>query len=87
MHYLYILKSKKNSQLYIGQTDDLRTRFEKHYKGLSMATKAYKPFTLVYYEAYRSKRDAIAREIKLKKFKQGYSRLKQRLTFSLEEQS
>lgn len=53
--------------------------------GYSQATKAHIPYKLVYYEAYKAKPDAIAREQKLKHFKQGYSRLKERLKFSLAE--
>ena len=87
MHYLYILKSTRTGQLYIGQTSDLRRRFAEHNRGLSPATKSSAPFVLVYYEAYRGKGDALNREAKLKHFKQGYTRLKERLVESLKEQS
>ncbi|OGN27876.1 MAG: hypothetical protein A2941_00835 [Candidatus Yanofskybacteria bacterium RIFCSPLOWO2_01_FULL_49_17] len=87
MYYVYIIRSKKNGQLYIGQTEDLRRRFIEHNQGLNKSTKSYSPYELIYYEAYKSARDAIARERQLKHFKQGYTRLKERLVYSLEEQS
>ena len=68
MHYVYVLKSTvKANWLYVGRTDDLRNRFRRHNQGRVRSTKAYKPFVLVYYEAYNSKKDAIKREIELKK--------------------
>lgn len=66
MYYVYILSSTKLERLYIGRSDDLRTRFETHNAGKVKSTKAYRPWILVYYEAYRSKKDATKREIQLK---------------------
>ncbi len=85
MYYVYVIKSEKTSNLYIGYTNDLKARLNQHNMGYSQATKAHIPYKLVYYEAYKAKPDAIAREQKLKHFKQGYSRLKERLKFSLAE--
>ena len=87
MYYVYILKSQKTAKLYIGYTDDLRQRFKSHNAGKNSATKAYIPFDLVYYEAYRSKKDARVREAQLKHFKQGYSRLKERIINSIAGQN
>jgi len=83
MFYVYILKSQKDDKLYIGFTNDLKRRFSEHNKGQSFATKNRKPFTLIYYEAYHSSRDARIREVKLKKFKNSYNKLKERLQYSL----
>lgn len=87
MYYVYILKSTKNGQLYIGQSSDLKRRLSEHNAGLNVSTKAYVPYELVYYEAYRSNSDAVKRENKLKRFKQSYTRLKERIADSLREQS
>lgn len=87
MHYLYILKSTANRRLYIGYTADLKGRLAQHNSGNSRATKAGKPYELVYYEAYRAKSDALKRERQLKQFKQAYTRLKQRLIASSAEQN
>lgn len=64
MYYTYVLKGPK--QLYIGSTGDLRRRFEEHQKGFSKATKNRGPWKIIYYEACKSKTDALTREIYLK---------------------
>ena len=87
MYYVYLLKSKKTKKLYIGYTSDLRQRLTEHNAGRNRSTKAYIPFELVYYEAYRSKDDAMQREKQLKHFKQGYTRLKERITKSIAGQN
>ena len=66
MFYVYVLKSLKDGDFYIGSTSDLRKRYVEHNKGESKSTKSRAPFGLVYYEAYRSERDARLREQKLK---------------------
>lgn len=66
MYYVYILRSEKDNQLYIGFTTDLRIRVQQHNLGLNQSTKSRKPFVLIYYEAYTSERDARFREIFLK---------------------
>jgi len=65
-YYVYILQSKRNSSLYIGYTADLRKRLKEHASGKSSATKPFRPYKLVFYEAFASKRDAKHREIYLK---------------------
>jgi putative endonuclease len=86
MHYVYLLKSIKKKFLYVGSTDDLRKRFQQHNARQEFATKAYAPFKLVYYEAYRSKRDALDRERKLKHHGSVIGHLKRRVKFSLLEE-
>lgn len=83
MYYVYILKSKKDSKLYLGFTNDLKRRLKEHNDGLSQATKLRKPFELVYYESFKSKTDAMRREKGLKQFKSAYSCLKKRISASL----
>jgi len=85
MYYLYILFSKKDYGLYRGYTDNLDRRFKEHQKGLVEATKDRRPLELIYYEAYRNKKDAMARE---RFFKTGWGRnyLKKILKHYLEEQ-
>ncbi len=50
----------------MGYTSDLRKRFIEHNTGKVKSTKAYKPYLLVYYEAFVNKTDALKREIELK---------------------
>lgn len=66
MYYVYILKSKKKNWLYAGYTANLKKRFDEHQKGLTKSTKPYRPFELIFYEAYKSKIDAKRREIYFK---------------------
>ena len=83
MFYVYVLKSKKDYSHYIGFATDLRNRFIKHNQGLVQSTKNLRPLELIYYEAYKSKKDALMRENRLKQFKKGYSSLKGRIINSL----
>jgi len=65
-YYVYILQSIKNSKLYIGYTRDLKKRLQEHNRGLVFSTKAYKPWRLIFFEAYRNEKDARRRERYLK---------------------
>lgn len=66
MHYVYVLKSQKDHQFYIGCTGDLKKRFSSHNSGKIYSTRNRKPFILVHYEAFIDKKDAFAREQWLK---------------------
>ncbi len=79
MHYVYLLKSRKDGDLYIGETSDLRKRLQQHNNGESKATKNRTPFELIYYEAYPNSLLAKQREKKLKNFGQSYYQLKKRI--------
>ena len=60
------MQSKKDNEFYIGSANDLRKRVKEHNAGKVKSTKARTPFDLIYYEAYRSEKDARERERKLK---------------------
>jgi putative endonuclease len=62
LFYVYILKSQKDGNLYIGSTDNLERRINEHNKGLVFSTSWRIPFELIYYEAYKSESDARYRE-------------------------
>ncbi|HLD61910.1 MAG TPA: GIY-YIG nuclease family protein [Patescibacteria group bacterium] len=83
MYYVYIIKSSKNGKLYIGYTANLKERMIKHNSATEKSTKAYAPWKLVYYEAYKSESDARKRELRLKDFGKAYGQLKRRMTDSL----
>ncbi|MDP1722430.1 MAG: GIY-YIG nuclease family protein [Candidatus Gottesmanbacteria bacterium] len=70
-YYVYILQSKKDNSFYIGYTTDLVRRFKQHNDGDSPATKPFRPYRLIYYEAFLDSVDAKNREIYLKS---GYGR-------------
>ena len=69
--YTYILQSLKNNSFYIGYTSDLGKRFKEHNSGNSKATKPYRPYQLIFYEAFLNRNDAKNRE---KYLKGGYGR-------------
>ena len=83
MFYLYVLKSKKDGNLYIGSTNDLRRRFKEHNDGKVFSTKFRKPLELIYYEAYKSEKDARKRESNLKLRSRAFTQLKKRIQESL----
>lgn len=83
MFYTYILRSKKDKQLYIGSTGDLKKRFREHNTNKVLSTKSRTPFELVYYEAYRSEKDCRNREHNLKLRANALSQLKKRIRGSL----
>ena len=66
MYYVYVLKSEKDYNLYIGYTSDLKNRIKDHNQGKTKSTRHRTPFSLVYYEAYKNKTDARKRELELK---------------------
>ena len=65
MHYVYVLKCN-NGDLYTGFSSDLKTRIKAHKLGKVRSTKSKLPIELIYYEAYRDKKDATMREYNLK---------------------
>ncbi|KKQ42312.1 MAG: hypothetical protein US60_C0020G0018 [Microgenomates group bacterium GW2011_GWC1_37_8] len=86
MYYVYLLKSvRKPERIYIGSTKDLKKRLQEHNSNKSHFTKNYSPWELIYYEAYKSEKDARVRESKLKQHGKGKQELKKRLLFSLQK--
>ncbi len=85
MFFVYILKSKKNKELYLGYTSDLLKRFKKHNSGLVRSTKSKTPWSLIYYEAYASRQDATHREHNLKLRAKALKQLKNRIKSCLED--
>lgn len=81
MYYLYLLKSQKTGNFYIGSTANLPQRFYQHNHGHSLATKAGAPWKLIYYEAFTTEALAKERERKLKHYGRGLVELKKRLGF------
>lgn len=79
MHYVYVLQSKLNSQSYVGSTNDLKARFKLHNDGKVTSTKRYKPWKLLYYEAYELEGLARMREKRLKYNGNAIRELKKRI--------
>jgi putative endonuclease len=83
MFYVYILKSLKDDNIYIGYSSDLRKRMVAHNQGKSFSTSFRLPLKLVYYEAFLSEKDAREREKKLKHYGRTIRHLKERIKNSL----
>jgi putative endonuclease len=85
MHYVYVLVSKSaDPESYIGETADLRRRFEQHNSGKNTSTRG-RQWRLAYYEAYVSKSAARKRERLLKQDGRSRRFLMQRVWDSLSE--
>ena len=79
MFYVYVLKSKIDHQFYTGSTGDLKRRLSEHNGGKVFSTKSRRPFDLIYYEAYKSEKDARHRESNLKLRSRAFAQLKKRI--------
>jgi len=66
MYYPYILLSRRDGEMYVGCTGDLRKRLLLHNSGKVLSTKNRIPLEVIYYEAYKNRNDAFARERFLK---------------------
>jgi putative endonuclease len=84
MNYVYVIKSSKDDELYIGSTTDLKRRLREHNTGKSFSTSWRGPFELIYYEAYKSLDDARNREKALKLRGNSRKHLINRITRSLQ---
>jgi putative endonuclease len=72
-YYVYILASGRHGTLYIGITNNLRTRLEQHRTGRgSKFVTQYAVHRLVYVEQFSSPLEAIAREKQLKNWRRDW---------------
>lgn len=62
MHYVYVLKSLEDGKLYIGYTQNLEQRMERHKSGRVPSAAPRRPLKKIFHEAYISKKDAKRRE-------------------------
>jgi putative endonuclease len=69
--FAYILRSSKTGHLYKGHTENISLRLTQHNSGKTKSTKNGAPWTLVYFEVYNTRNEAIERE---KYFKSGSGR-------------
>jgi putative endonuclease len=66
MYFVYLLKSIKDNNLYIGRTSNLKQRPLEYNSKKSFTTKGREPFKLIYFEGYTHENDAKQREKNLK---------------------
>lgn len=64
--YVYVLKSLKTGDHYLGWTTDLQRRLDAHNNGLNRSTKNRGPYRLLGYETYSTIEEAKKREKTLK---------------------
>lgn len=63
--FVYAIKCDDGS-IYIGQTENLPRRWEEHMQGEVEWTSSHKPISIVHYEEYNSREEAVKREQDLK---------------------
>ena len=68
-YFVYIIQSQKDDRYYVGSTNDLVERLQRHNQGRSKYTKDNGPWELVYTEEYPDRSTAIRRENSIKKRK------------------
>ena len=66
---VYILQSLKDGSYYVGSTQDLEARLQRHNQGRSKYTKIKMPWELVYQEHYPDRSTASCRELEIKNLK------------------
>ena len=69
VYFVYILQSLKNGSYYVGSTQDLDSRLERHNQGRSKYTKDRRPWELVFREEHPDRSSAIKRESEIKRKK------------------
>jgi len=62
MYFAYVIFSKACMRFYKGQCQNLEKRLVEHNKGLTKSTKPFIPWELVYFESFRTREEALARE-------------------------
>ena len=66
MIFVYAIKSVSRNYIYVSMTNDVQRGFSEHNNGENKSTKAYKPFTLIYTEAFPDRSSARVKEKFLK---------------------
>jgi putative endonuclease len=65
-YHVYILQSDSDGSYYVGSTQDLNERLQRHNEGRSKYTKAKRPWQLVFHEEYPDRSSAVKRELQIK---------------------
>ncbi|MFI5251648.1 MAG: GIY-YIG nuclease family protein [Bacteroidota bacterium] len=69
MFTTYILWSGALQKYYVGHTDNLKRRLEEHNTSRSVYTKTGIPWVLVYHQEFDTRKNAVRRELEIKKRK------------------
>ena len=65
-YFVYVLRSQKDGSYYVGSTQDLASRLERHNQGRSLYTKARRPWIVAYSQECRDRAEALKREREIK---------------------
>jgi putative endonuclease len=68
-YFVYILQSIKDKTYYVGSTQDLDSRLERHNQGRVNYTKPKRPWKLIYSEEHPDRTSAAKREYEIKRHK------------------
>jgi putative endonuclease len=66
MYFVYILFSESHTRFYIGQTNDIEQRLDRHNGGYEKSTSPYKPWKLILFLEKQTRGEALILEKKLK---------------------
>ena len=69
MYFVYIIQSQRDGSYYVGHTNNLTDRLNRHNQGKSKYTKTKTPWHLMYVEEFGSRSDATKRESEIKRKK------------------
>jgi putative endonuclease len=61
-HHVYVMRSQKDHEFYVGYTKNLKKRLEEHNSGRVRSTKKRLPMNLIYWEGCINRNDATTRE-------------------------
>jgi putative endonuclease len=66
MYVVYILYSQKTGRYYVGQTQNIEKRLERHNSGRNKSTKAGIPWKIVHVEYFEDRPSAVRKETPIK---------------------
>ena len=66
MYSVYAIRSLSRNYIYVGMTQNLSKRIERHNRGYEKTTRSYRPFELLYSEECKTREEARNREKYLK---------------------
>ncbi len=66
MYSVYILRSLRNGDVYVGSCADVEKRFAQHNAGRVRSTKGYRPWELIEVQWFETRGEAVKQELFLK---------------------
>ena len=69
MYFTYVLQSLTSNKLYVGQTNNLQDRIQRHNNSRNIYTKNKGPWKLIFSREFKSRTEAVKLEKRLKSFK------------------